>query len=55
MSRFRWSPCLGENTLEGGGAPVLPANAPRVSFQSSRTMRGCIAVAEVAQSLQYKL
>ena len=52
MCRFRWSSCLGENTLEGGGAPVLPANAQTLSFQSSRTW-WCIAVAEVARFVQY--
>lgn len=54
ISRFRWSSCLGENTLGGGSAPVLPANAQTLSSQSSRTVRGCIAVAEVARSLQYR-
>ena len=53
MSRFRWSPCLGENTLEGGGAPVVPANAQTLLLQSSRTVRGCIAAAEVARFVQY--
>jgi hypothetical protein len=52
-SRFRWSSCLGENTLEGGRAPVVPANARTLSSQSSRTVRGCIAVAEVARFVQY--
>lgn len=33
----------------GAGVSSIPANALALAFQSSRTVRGCIALAEVAQ------